>query len=58
MIIKEQRGKQCPLGYDFDVGDVSCEECDHFIHEFSEHVNEQGVNASDEYCKLLKEAEG
>ena len=50
MLIKEQRGKSCPEGYGFKVGDVSCEECNYW---------KQVLNGDrlDEYCQLLKEAE-
>ena len=50
MLIKEQRGKRCPLGYGHNVGYVSCEECDHWKHKLE-------GNRLDEYCTLLMEAE-
>lgn len=57
MLIKEQRGKRCPKGYDFNVGDLSCEECDHWKFKLSGRVNEAGIEYADEYCILLMEAE-
>jgi len=55
MIIEEQRGKKCPEGYPILVGDLSCEECDHFKFRTSNRVNQQGVQLSDEFCELLIE---
>jgi len=56
MLVKEQRGKRCPEGYGFNVGDVSCEECDHWKFKLAGRVNEAGIDLVDEYCQLLKEA--
>lgn len=54
MIIKEQRGKWC-LKWALKVGDVRCEECDHFKFRLSGRVNEQGIEGTDEFCELLTE---
>lgn len=50
MLVKWQKGKRCPLGYGFNVGDVSCEECDHWKHKLE-------GNRLDEWCEQIKEAE-
>ena len=55
MIIKEQRGKKCPAGWNLVVGNVSCEECNHFKFRISKRVNQQGVKLADEFCELLLE---
>lgn len=60
MLIKEQRGKRCPLGYGHNVGYVSCEECDHWMHRLynpsDKPIDSHKARYVDEYCKLLKEA--
>ena len=56
MIISSQRGKMCLL-YGHTVGDLPCEECDHFVQEPSGHTNEHGVEGTNEYCSLIVEAE-
>ncbi len=71
MIIKEQRGKKCPKGYPISVGDLSCEECDHFKFRTINrpHRDKNGIPyhdtrgkpimETDEWCEILsEEAEG
>ena len=42
---------------DFNVGDLSCEECDHWKFKLSRRIKEAGLECTDEYCSLLMEAE-
>lgn len=69
MLIKEQRGKRCPQGYDFNVGDLSCEECDHWKFKTTNrpHRDKNGspyhdtlgkpIMSTDEFCELLLKEE-
>lgn len=54
MIIKEQRGKWC-LKWAIKVGNVACEECDHFKFKIVDRVTKHGLRGSDEWCELLTE---
>lgn len=54
MLIKEQRGEICPL-YAHAVGDLPCEECDHWKHKASETRTIRGIPLSDEWCDLISE---
>lgn len=53
MIIKEHRGKACPEYPSIHVGDLVCEECDHFKFKRSGIFNKYGIEGTDEWCEKL-----
>lgn len=72
MIIKEQRGKKCPVWifpYPRSVGNLSCEGCDHFKFKTTNHPNRdknenpyydslgKPIMGTDEWCELLLDEE-
>ena len=79
MIIEEQRGKKCPKQYylrdpsglvhTISVGDLPCEDCDHFKFRTTNRVNRdkngntyydkmgKPIMGSDEFCELLLDEE-
>ena len=63
MIIEEQRGKKCPKEHPISVGNLSCEECDHFKFKTTDRAysvdaqNQQILYSSDEWCELLLNVE-
>jgi len=53
MLIKELRGKRCPLGFAVKVGELQCEECDKWKFRLEGRVNKYGIECAEEFCEIL-----